>query len=125
MGGLFTYGEVMLKNIFSTTTDFGFPSAAVRRLLADPPKSAYTRRSPRRTVTGWKVRIDGKAYPVKDWNSYGFRATACSLDCSEGDRLDIEFSVPVPGGGFDSKLHAAVVWVDSDKRELAGVFVGD
>jgi hypothetical protein len=113
----------MLKNMFATTTEFAFPPTAARRLLADPPKSPYTRQAPRRAVMGWKVRINGEAYPVKDWNEHGFLANDCLLDCKAGDRLDIEFSVPAAGGGFESNLHAVVVRVDSDSRELAGVFV--
>ncbi len=93
-----------------------------RRLGVDAERSTTRRNMPRQAVQDWTVEINGSLYPLKNWNSFGFLATSCRLECEPGDILDIDFTVRYPNGGYETKLKAKVARVDQERQELAGVF---
>ena len=93
-----------------------------RRLNVDAEHSATKRNMSRQTVEGWTVEISGRLYPLKNYNSFGFLATSCPLDCQPSDILDIDFTVRYPDGRYETKLKAKVARVDQERQELAGVF---
>ncbi len=102
---------------------FGFNKPNIhRRLGVDAEDSIARRNMPRQAVQDWTVEINGSLYPLKNWNSFGFLATSCLLDCQPGDILDIDFTVRYPDGRYETKLKAKVARVDQERQELAGVF---
>ena len=112
-----------MRNRKPSNNPFGFAKPEVhRRLGVDAERSTTRRNMPRQTVQDWTVEINGSLYPLKNWNSFGFLATSCRLECEPGDILDIDFTVRYPNGGYETKLKAKVARVDQERQELAGVF---
>jgi hypothetical protein len=112
-----------MRNRNLSSSPFGFVKPdAHRRLSVDAEHSTTKRNMPRQAVEDWTVEINGNLYPLKNWNSFGFLATSCRLDCQPGDILDIDFTVRYPDGRYETKLKAKVIRVDLERQELAGVF---
>ncbi len=82
------------------------------------------RREPREDVSGATAEIMGDTYPLKNWSRGGFLATSCTADYVVGDELDARFSIPIPGRRLDFACRAAVVRVERDEQNIAGVFEG-
>ena len=112
-----------MRNGKLSNSPFGSAKSDVRRRLSvDAEHSATRRNMPRQAVEDWTVEISGRLYPLKNYNSFGFLATSCQLDCQPGDILDIDFTVRYPDGRYETKLKAKVARVDQERQELAGVF---
>ncbi len=80
------------------------------------------RNEPRGTEVDGHVLIDGKAYPLKDWSRRGFSAGAYSAEHYPGDKIAMTVELDVEDAPLAFDCQAVVVWVDRDRRELAGVF---
>ncbi len=98
-----------------------------RRLTA----SRFDRRlEPRGTRVDGHVSVNGRDYPLKDWSRRGFSAVGFGAELYPGDKIRLNVCLSLPGGlpgeedsaplTFDCS--AVVVWVDRERRELAGVF---
>lgn len=90
------------------------------RRLSSP--STERRREPRGTEIDGRVSIDGRSYPLKDWSRRGFSAGAYTAEHYPGDKVDMEVEIEIDGEPLAFGCRAVVVWVDRDRRELAGVF---
>ena len=80
------------------------------------------RREYREDVDLGTVGFRGRTYPVKNWSSTGFLAAPCQCPCREGDSVDIQFHVEVPGKTVRFECKAILVRVDNKRGEVAGVF---
>ncbi len=90
------------------------------RRLSSP--STERRREPRGTEIDGRVSIEGRSYPLKDWSRRGFSAGAYTAEHYPGDKIDMEVEIEIDGELLAFGCRAVVVWVDRDRRELAGVF---
>ncbi len=90
------------------------------RRLSSP--STERRREPRGTEIDGRVSIEGRSYPLKDWSRRGFSAGAYTAEHYPGDKVDMEVEIEIDGEPLAFGCRAVVVWVDRDRRELAGVF---
>ncbi len=90
------------------------------RRLSSP--STERRREPRGTEIDGRVSIEGRSYPLKDWSRRGFSAGAYTAEHYPGDKIDMEVEIEIDGEPLAFGCRAVVVWVDRDRRELAGVF---
>ena len=90
------------------------------RRLSSP--STERRREPRGTEIDGQVSIEGRSYPLKDWSRRGFSAGAYTAEHYPGDKIDMEIEIEIDGEPLAFGCRAVVVWVDRDRRELAGVF---
>jgi hypothetical protein len=94
-------------------------SALFRRLSSSP----YDRRvEPRGSDINGQVLIDGQAYPLKDWSRRGFSAGAYAAEHYPGDKISLAVQLDLDGDQVAFDCRAVVVWVDRDRKELAGVF---
>jgi len=80
------------------------------------------RREPRGTRIGGRVRLDGRPYPLKDWSRRGFSAVGVEPVFYPGDRVALTVEVDLAEEPLSFDCRAVVVWVDRERRELAGVF---
>ncbi|WP_193368649.1 hypothetical protein [Pelagibius marinus] len=77
---------------------------------------------PRGTEVDGHVFIDGKAYPLKDWSRRGFSAGAYSAEHYPGDKIALTVELDIEDEALTFDCQAVVIWVDRERRELAGVF---
>lgn len=84
--------------------------------------SSDRRIEPRGTRVDGHVSIDGKTYPLNDWSRRGFSAGAYGAEHYPGDKVVLNVQLDVDGEPLDFACQAVVIWVDRDRRELAGVF---
>ncbi|WP_299399163.1 hypothetical protein [Pelagibius sp.] len=68
------------------------------------------------------ISIDGCDYPLKDWSRRGFSATGYRAGHYPGDKVDMSVRVDLAEDPLIFACRAVVVWVDRDRREIAGVF---
>lgn len=80
------------------------------------------RREPRGSHLNGKVSIEGRDYPLKDWSRRGFSATSYKAEHYPGDKVEMTVRVDLEDQPLEFSCAAVVVWVDRDRRELAGVF---
>lgn len=90
------------------------------RRISSP--SSDRRLEARGTRVDGQVSIDGKAYPLKDWSRRGFSAAAYGAEHYPGDKIVMAVELDLDGEPLEFDCRAVVVWVDRDRRELAGVF---
>lgn len=80
------------------------------------------RREPRGSQLSGHVSIDGCNYPLKDWSRRGFSAACYRAEHYPGDKVDMTVQVELEQEPLVFSCRAVVIWVDRDRRELAGVF---
>ncbi len=80
------------------------------------------RREPRGSQLNGKISIEGRDYPQKDWSRRGFSATSYNAEHYPGDKVEMTVRVDLKDEPLEFSCRAVVVWVDRDRRELAGVF---
>ena len=90
------------------------------RRLSSP--GSDRRIEPRGSDIDGRVSIDGKSYPLKDWSRRGFSADAYNAEHYPGDKIAIDVEVEIDDKSLAFGCQAVVVWVDRDRKELAGVF---
>lgn len=86
------------------------------------PQSSDRRNEPRGSEVEGRIRLDGKAYPLKDWSRRGFSAGAYKAEFYPGDKITLDVELEVGDETLEFACEAVVVWVDRDRQELAGVF---
>ena len=94
--------------------------SALFRRLSSP--GSDRRIEPRVSDIDGRVSIDGKSYPLKDWSRRGFSAAGYTAEHYPGDKITIDVEVEIEGKSLAFGCQAVVVWVDRDRKELAGVF---
>ena len=80
------------------------------------------RSEPRGARLDGLVSIDGCEYPLRDWSRRGFSATRYRAEHYPGDKINMTVRVDLDDETLDFSCEAVVVWVDRDRREIAGVF---
>ena len=65
------------------------------------------------------MTIDGRRYPVVNWNSSAFILTSWTGDCKSGDDLDIEFSAMLADRPLTFVCKGFVIRVDGPRQEIA------
>ncbi len=80
------------------------------------------RKEPRGSRLNGSVSIDGRDYPLRDWSRRGFSATRYRAEHYPGDKIDMTVRVDLDDENLSFSCVAVVVWVDRDRREIAGVF---
>ena len=88
------------------------------------------RLEPRGSQVDGTISLNGRRYPLKDWSRRGFSAVGFGAEHYPGDKIKMSVSLELPGDGdadFDGEAlsfecTALVVWVDRERKELAGVF---
>lgn len=90
----------------------------LRRLAAPSDR----RREPRGTAVEGRICLGGRYYALKDWSRRGFSASGIGAEHYPGDTISLTVEVDLSGEALDFKCQAVVVWVDRERRELAGVF---
>ena len=80
------------------------------------------RREAREELDGGLVVIDGDAYVLADWSAHGFCVAEYTAERKPGDRVDMYFSIPIPGQTLEFKCRAVIARYDAAKRELGGMF---
>lgn len=94
--------------------------SSLLRRISSP--SSDRRFEPRGNHIDGQISIEGRPYPLKDWSRRGFSAGAYTAEHYPGDKIDLDVEVEVDGEPLAFECRAIVVWVDRDRRELAGVF---
>lgn len=82
--------------------------------------TAERRRESREELEGGLVVIDGDAYVLRDWSAHGFSVADYNAGRKPGDRVDLYFSIPVPGLEF--KCRTIISHYNADEQELGGMF---
>ncbi len=80
------------------------------------------RRERREALSDGTARLLDNTYPMKNWSARGFCVGSCVLDQQIGDRLEIDFSIPLAERRIEFSCRALVLRADSEKQELAGMF---
>ena len=80
------------------------------------------RREPRGSELSGLISIEGCEYPLKDWSRRGFSASAYKAGHYPGDKVEMTVRVDIKDEPLVFSCRAVVVWVDRDRKELAGVF---
>ena len=82
------------------------------------------RRERREALSDGTARLLDNTYPMKNWSARGFCVGSCVLDQHKqiGDRLEIDFSIPLADHRIEFSCRALVLRVDPEKQELAGMF---
>lgn len=80
------------------------------------------RREPREARIDGRILLAGRNYPLKDWSRRGFSAVGVAAEHYPGDKLALTVEVDLGDGGLRFDCSAMVVWVDRERREMAGVF---
>lgn len=69
-----------------------------------------------------RICLGGRYYSLKDWSRRGFSATGIDTEHYPGDTVSLTVEVALSGEALGFDCRAVVVWVDRERRELAGVF---
>ena len=80
------------------------------------------RTEPRGSRLEGLISIDGRDYPLRDWSRRGFSATRYRAEHYPGDKINMTVRVDLDDETLNFSCEAVVVWVDRDRREIAGVF---
>jgi hypothetical protein len=98
-------------------------SALLRRLLPQLVSRRSGRRlEPRGSRIDGRISLGGRDYPLKDWSRRGFSAAGIAARHHPGDKLALSVEIDLDGEPLAFDCRAVVVWVDRERRELAGVF---
>lgn len=90
-----------------------------RRFAAAHPER---RLEPRGTRIDGRINLDGRSYRLKDWSRRGFSAVGIGAEHRPGDKVALSVEVQLDEETLRFRCRAVVVWVDRERRELAGVF---
>jgi hypothetical protein len=82
------------------------------------------RREPREEIIKGTVHIDGRAYPLKNWNTRGFRATSYYGERAAGDKIDIDFLVSFEGSQLEFSCQTTVMGIYPESGEFVALFIG-
>jgi len=116
--------EAIFNECFRTSGHYwGMVFSLFRRMTA--PR--FDRRlEPRGTRVDGHISVNGRDYPLKDWSRRGFSAVGFGAEHYPGDKIRLGVSLDLPDGEDGATVTfecaAVVVWVDRERRELAGVF---
>ena len=91
----------------------------IRRITSSQPER---RLEPRGTRIDGRVSLAGRNYPLKDWSRRGFSAVGVGAELYPGDKIALTVSVTLEEEQLSFDCSAVVVWVDRERKELAGVF---
>lgn len=80
------------------------------------------RRERREALSDGTARLLDNTYPMRNWSARGYCVGSCVLDQQIGDRLEIDFSIPLADQRIEFSCRALVLRVDPEKQELAGMF---
>ena len=80
------------------------------------------RLEPRGTQIDGRISLAGRNYPLKDWSRRGFSAVGVGAEFYPGDKVALTVEVDLEGEPLSFDCSAVVVWVDRERKELAGVF---
>ena len=80
------------------------------------------RREPRGTQIDGRISLNGRNYPLKDWSRRGFSAVGVGAELYPGDKIALTVEIELEDEPLSFDCCAMVVWVDRERRELAGVF---
>ncbi|HEY9549531.1 MAG TPA: hypothetical protein VIR45_08515 [Kiloniellaceae bacterium] len=86
------------------------------------PARSDRRRGPRGTQIDGHIILGGRHYSLKDWSRRGFSAVGVGADHYPGDSIALTVEVALQGETLVFDCCAVVVWVDRERKELAGVF---
>lgn len=86
------------------------------------PAHPDRRRDPRGTRIDGSIILGGRHYLLKDWSRRGFSAVGVGADHYPGDSIALTVEVALQGETLVFDCCAVVVWVDRERKELAGVF---
>lgn len=90
------------------------------RRLASP--SSERRLEPRGTRIAGHISLEGRNYPLKDWSRRGFSAVGVGTLLYPGDKVALSVEIDLEGEPLSFDCNAVVVWVDRERKEVAGVF---
>ena len=90
----------------------------LRRLAAQSDR----RREPREPCIDGRIVLGGRNYPLKDWSRRGFSVVGVAAEHYPGDRVALTVEVDLGSEALRFECSAVIVWVDRERRELAGVF---
>lgn len=76
----------------------------------------------REEVVGGTARIGGQTYQLRNWSPNGFCIGPVDLTPTPGDRLDIDFTIPLSDRTLIFRCRTGVMRYDSDVSEIGGVF---
>jgi len=80
------------------------------------------RLEPRGNRIDGHISLDGRNYPLKDWSRRGFSAIGVGTLLYPGDEVALSVEVDLEGEPVSFDCSAVVVWVDRERKEVAGVF---
>ncbi len=90
------------------------------RRLASP--RTERRLEPRGNRIDGQVSLEGRNYPLKDWSRRGFSAVGVATLLYPGDKVALSVEIDLEGEPVSFDCSAVVVWVDRERKEVAGVF---
>ena len=90
------------------------------RRLASP--RTERRLEPRGTRVAGSISLEGRNYPLKDWSRRGFSAVGVGTLLYPGDKVALSVEIDLEGEPVSFDCSAVVVWVDRERKEVAGVF---
>ncbi len=85
--------------------------------------TASRRLEERFDAAGATATINGKTYPVRDWNSRGLAIVDYEGRHERGERLRVTVQAPASYGGGTFETGLFVVRYDRERQLLAGVYV--
>jgi len=80
------------------------------------------RLEPRGNRIDGHISLDGRNYPLKDWSRRGFSAVGVGALFYPGDKVALSVEIDLEGEPLNFDCSAVVVWVDRERKEVAGVF---
>jgi hypothetical protein len=80
------------------------------------------RREAREDLTDATAEIAGQRYPIRNWSAHGFCIGPSLMTPKPGDRLDINFSIPLPDRRLEFSCRVGVMRYDKERQEFGGVF---
>lgn len=80
------------------------------------------RLEPRGNRIDGHISLEGRNYPLKDWSRRGFSAVGVATLLYPGDKVALSVEIDLEGEPISFDCGAVVVWVDRERKEVAGVF---
>jgi len=87
-----------------------------------PKNPEERRREVREDIVGGRAEIGGEIHPLRNWSAHGFCIGPTILAPQPGDRLDINFHIPLPERTLSFSCRTGVMRYDAKRREVGGVF---
>jgi hypothetical protein len=84
--------------------------------------SDRSEREAREAPAGGTATIGEQCVPIRNWSPRGFCLGPSTIAPAPGDRLDVDFSIPLPEPLLEFSCRTAVMRHDKDLQEIAGVF---